>query len=129
MSETEVYIYYEDTDIGGVVYYANYLRYFERARTKAMIERGVDPAEWAKKGVVFTVVRAEVDYKSPATYGDTLIVKTGISDVKGPRLTFTYEVTDKRDGRLIALGKTGMACVGEGMRPRRIPDEIVERIA
>lgn len=129
MSETEIYIYYEDTDIGGVVYYANYLRYFERARTRAMIERGVDPARWAGKGVVFTVVRAEVDYKSPATYGDTLVVRTGITGVKGSRLSFTYEVTYKRDGRLVALGRTDMACVGEGMRPRRIPDEIVERIA
>lgn len=125
----EIDIYYEDTDCGGVVYYANYLRYFERARTKALLNRGVDPAEWMRKDVLFTVTRAEVGYKGPAAYGDTLLIETAIENAKGPRLTFTYKVTIKNGGRLVATGRTDMACVNGDMKPRRIPPEILEKIA
>ena len=68
----EVRIYYEDTDCGGVVYYGNYLKYFERARTQYLEERGLSVAELMKEGTVFVVVHAEVDYRSPARYGDRL---------------------------------------------------------
>jgi len=128
LSKTHIDIYYEDTDCGGVVYYASYLRFFERARTQALIGRGVDPAEWMRRGVLFTVTRAEVDYKSPAAYGDRLIVETKIENVKGSRLTFAYTVTNERNGGLVVTGKTDMACVNDRMRPRRIPPEIVERM-
>ncbi|MDH4185143.1 MAG: acyl-CoA thioesterase [Nitrospinota bacterium] len=123
---TEVDIFYEDTDCGGVVYYANYLRFFERARTRMMISLGVDPARWQKEGVVFAVYRAEVDYKAPAAYGDRLVIETTISDVTATRLTFHYVV--RVMDRIITTGLTKMACVGPDIRPRRIPDEIKEKI-
>ena len=66
----EIRIYYEDTDCGGVVYYANYLKYFERARTQYLEERGLSVAGLMNEGTVFVVVHAEVDYRSPARYGD-----------------------------------------------------------
>src|SRR3990172_6743469 len=68
----EVRIYYEDTDCGGVVYYANYLRYLERAENNYIEERGLSVAGLMNEGTVFVVVHAEVDYRSPARYGDTL---------------------------------------------------------
>ena len=68
----EIRIYYEDTDCGGVVYYANYLKYFERARTQYLEERGLSVAELRDGGTQFMVVHAELDYRSPARYGDTL---------------------------------------------------------
>ncbi|MDH5638639.1 MAG: YbgC/FadM family acyl-CoA thioesterase [Nitrospinota bacterium] len=120
--KTQVDIYYEDTDCGGVVYYANYLRFFERARTRMMIDLGVDPVYWQKQGVVFAVYRAEVDYKAPAVYGDRLEIETTISGVKPTRLTFNYVVRVR--GRVINTGLTKMACVGADMKPQRIPDEI-----
>ncbi len=125
----EVEIFYEDTDCGGVVYYANYLRYFERARTLAMRGMGIDVAKWAKDGVLFTVIRAQIEYKAPAMYGDILEVETVIRDVKGARLTFDYSITNKRDGRLTVTGATDMACVDSAMKPRRIPDEITKIIS
>ncbi|VAX17743.1 Tol-Pal system-associated acyl-CoA thioesterase [hydrothermal vent metagenome] len=128
MSKTVIEVYYEDTDCGGVVYYANYLRFFERARTKHFKERGVDPAEWMEKGVVFTVTRAEVEYKAPSKYGDTLVVDTDVESRGGARLTFTYKITKENDGALIVTGKTEMACVNDRMRPQRIPDQIMEKI-
>ncbi len=65
----EIRIYYEDTDCGGVVYYANYLKYFERARTDYLEQRGLSVAQLMKEGTVFMVVHAEINYKSPARYG------------------------------------------------------------
>ena len=124
--KTEVEIFYEDTDCGGVVYYANYLRFFERARTRMMISLGVDPAAWQKKGIAFAVHRAEVDYKAPAAYGDRLLIETTISDVTATRLTFNYTV--RLGEKTIVTGLTKMACVGPSFRPAAIPDEIVEKI-
>ncbi|HSV90356.1 MAG TPA: hotdog domain-containing protein, partial [Nitrospiraceae bacterium] len=62
----DIRIYYEDTDCGGMVYYGNYLKYFERARTQYLEERGLSVAELMKEGTMFVVVHAEVDYRSPA---------------------------------------------------------------
>jgi acyl-CoA thioester hydrolase len=122
-------VYYEDTDCGGVVYYANYLKYFERARTQMLIHHGVNPAEWMKKGVVFTVARAEVEYKSPAVYGDRLCVDTKIAKLKGARISFSYSVMRERDSHLLVTGVTDMACVNEKMRPIPIPEEIMGRLS
>ena len=128
MHRTLVRIFYEDTDCGGVVYYANYLRYFERARTLALLDRGVDPGEWMKRDVLFTVYRAEVDYKGPAQYGDTLVIETEITEIRGPRIYFGYTAVVEADGAVVAKGVTKMACVNELMKPRRIPDEILEKL-
>lgn len=122
-------IYYEDTDCGGVVYYANYLKYFERARTQMLIHHGVNPAEWMKKGVVFTVARAEVEYKSPAVYGDRLLVDTKITRLKGARVSFSYSALRGEEGQPLVTGVTDMACVNERMRPIPIPEEIMGRLS
>ena len=75
----EIRIYYEDTDCGGVVYYGNYLKYFERARTEYLESRGQSVAALMDQGTVFVVVHAEVDYRSPGRYGETLVVETSVS--------------------------------------------------
>ncbi len=126
---TPVEIYYEDTDTGQVVYYANYLKYFERARTQLLKSRRVDPAEWVKKGVTFAVTHAEADYRRPAVYGDLIEVETTVSVIRGTRLSFRYLIVRPRDGERLVTGRTDMACLNETMRPRRIPDEIVALIA
>ncbi len=72
----EIKIYYEDTDCGGVVYYANYLKYMERGRTEFLAERGVSVKGLMDEGTIFVVTRAELDYKSSARYGDTIVMET-----------------------------------------------------
>lgn len=124
----EVEVYYEDTDCGGVVYYANYLRFFERARTHVLKSMGFNPAKLAREGVVFAVTHAEVDYKSPAVYGDKLIIETVIGSVRSARLFFSYRITRESDEQLIVTGRTDMACVNDKMRAQRIPKEILEKI-
>jgi len=88
-------IYYEDTDCGGVVYYANYLKYFERARTQYLEQRGLSVAGLMKEGTLFVVVHAEIHYQSPARYGDRLLIDTQMSAVNPASFTFSHVVTDK----------------------------------
>lgn len=126
--KTRIEIYYEDTDTGGVVYYANYLKYFERARTGLLKSVGVDPAAWVKRGVTFAVIKAEVKYKSNAGYGDTICVETEVKLKGNVRLEFTYKVIHEEDGRTLVTGRTVLACLNEKMRPRRIPDDIKEKL-
>jgi len=92
----EINIYYEDTDCGGVVYYANYLRYFERARTEFMKSKGICLADFHKKGIIFTVYKVEVKYLSPAYYGETLSISTAIPAKKGARLIFHHIIKNKK---------------------------------
>ncbi len=124
----EIKIYYSDTDCGGVVYYANYLVYFEKARTEWMEERGAGVKDLAEKGVLFIVSKAEVNYRSPARYGDLLTVEVKAGKIGSARIVFTYRVVRKSDKKLIAEGSTDLACISEDIRPRRIPSEVLEKI-
>jgi acyl-CoA thioester hydrolase len=121
-SRMSIRIYYEDTDCGGVVYYANYLRYFERARTEYLRERGVDLRTWADKGLYFVVSRVEVAYKAPAYYSDLLEIETSVSEFSKASLTFLHAVRDQRSRR-VAESRVVLVCVSKG-RPRRIPEAI-----
>ncbi|MFQ5431560.1 MAG: acyl-CoA thioesterase [Nitrospinota bacterium] len=121
----EIDIYHEDTDCAGVVYYANYLRYFERARTKLLTDKNISLTDYQKKGVVFAVVNATVNYIQPAVYGDRLVIETKVDDVKNSSFTVHYVVSRKSDDRLIATGSTRMACISsDKKKPIRIPPDI-----
>ena len=120
----KIRIYYEDTDCGGVVYYANYLKYFERARTEFIRERGIDLAKLMEEGFLFTVSRAEVDYKAPAYYGDMLHVVTELAEVARASFTFSHTITRDGDGKRIVEGRAKLVCVKEGGKPVRLPDEL-----
>ena len=105
----EIRVYYEDTDCGGVVYYANYLKYFERARTEYLEMRGYSVAGLMEQGIVFVVVRAEVEYCSPGRYGETLVIDTNVGDVTRAALTFSHVIREKVSGRLIVTGSARLA--------------------
>ena len=120
-------IYYHDTDCGGVVYYANYLKFFEEARTEFFSERGLSIKELADAGTMFVVARQEIDYKLPAFYGDMLDVGAAISNISAARIDFEHEV--KKNGQLIAKAKTIMVCVDKTLKPKTIPEEIRKKIS
>jgi acyl-CoA thioester hydrolase len=96
----EVHIYYEDTDCGGVVYYANYLRYMERARTEYLASKGYSVKKLMDEGTIFMVLRAEVDYRSPARYGDTIEIETWVRDVTRATMIFEHIMRDKASRRI-----------------------------
>jgi acyl-CoA thioester hydrolase len=124
----DVKIYYEDTDCGNVVYYANYLRYMERARTEYMSVRGASVKSLIDQGTLFMIVRAEVDYRSSARYGDTLLVETWVSDTTGATITFQHTMKEKTSGRLITECKAVAVCVDVKGKPKRIPREALEKL-
>ncbi len=114
-------VYYEDTDAGGVVYHANYLRFAERARTEALREVGAPHAEMATEaGLFFMVRRVKVDYAAPARLDDLLVVATRALRIGGATVDLVQNVM--REETLLASLEVGLACVriADG-RPARIP--------
>ncbi|MEW6616553.1 MAG: YbgC/FadM family acyl-CoA thioesterase [Thermodesulfobacteriota bacterium] len=121
----EIRVYYEDTDCGGVVYYANYLKYFERARTEFLRDRGQPLKDYMEKGIGFIVVRAEVDYRFPARYNDVLDITTAVSNITRASFVMEYTVLRKEDEKLLASGMTRLACINKKGKPIRIPDSLL----
>ncbi len=126
----QVRVYYEDTDLGGVVYYANYLRYFERARSEWLRSLGVNQERMAAvEGVGFVVARAEIDFKVGARLDDLLSVSVKPVEVKRSYLWLEQEAR-LPDGRLCASARIQAACVRhKDMKPLPLPDELTARIA
>lgn len=120
----DVRIYYEDTDAGGVVYHANYIKYLERARTEYFRSHGFSVAELARDGFVFPVVRLEIDFKAPALHDDLLSVTTCPFRVGGSSITLCQKILRKNDGKLLIEGLVTLACISPALKARRIPLEI-----
>ena len=116
----EIKIYYEDTDCGGVVYYANYLKYFERARTGYLDARGVSVVNLRDQGTQFVVVHAELDYRSPARYGDTLVVETTLAAIGQASITFAHVLRDRTSGRLVVEGSAKLVTVDDQLKVTRL---------
>jgi len=123
----EVKIYYHDTDCGGVVYYANYLKYLEQARTEFFAQKGLSVRELAQAGTWFVVARQEIDYRSPASYGDVLFVDTNISSMTGVKIEFGHRIK-KQGGELVCEAKTITVCVGSDFKPKAIPQDVREAL-
>ena len=124
-----VRVYYEDTDAGGVVYHANYLRYAERARTEALRDAGIPHAELVQRwGLMFMVHRVEIDYVRPAMLDDLLVVETETLDVGGA--TMVLRQTVRGAGGACCVLRIKLACVRiGGNKPSRIPPEWREALA
>ncbi|MDP4992644.1 MAG: tol-pal system-associated acyl-CoA thioesterase [Marivita lacus] len=125
--EFPVRVYYEDTDMGGIVYYANYLRYIERARSDWVRTLGVDQNAMREgDGVVFVVRRVEADYLKPAKFDDALLVRTVVKAVTGVRLIMGQEVL--RGADLLFRAEVTVVCIGADGAPARLPANIRRRI-
>jgi acyl-CoA thioester hydrolase len=120
-------IYYHDTDCGGVVYYANYLKYIEEARTEFFRQKGISIKELALEGTLFVVARQEVDYKSPAFYGDTLEIETRFSQIRAAKMIAEHKIKNQ-EGVLVCSAKTVMVCVDKDIRPKAIPEALVNKL-
>ncbi len=119
----ELRVYYEDTDLAGVVYYANYLKFIERARSEFVRELGIDQkALHRDTGLVFAVRHLEADYLSPARFDDELVVRTEVAAVSGARLVLKQDVMRAAD-LLFSARVTLVALSGNG-RAGRMPASI-----
>jgi acyl-CoA thioester hydrolase len=117
---------YADTDAMGVVYYANYLVYFEVARTTALAELGHPYWDMEKRGVLIPVLRAHCEYHRPARYGDALTIRIARSRGGAARIRFDYEIRREGEDAPLATGFTEHAFVSPAGKPLRPPAEIIQ---
>ncbi len=116
-----VRVYYEDTDAGGVVYHANYLRFMERARTEWLRALGYEQDVLREDGFIFTVRSASLEFIRPARFNDQLDVSVTIRKIRGASVTIQQRITDQ-SGETVCEGDVRIACVDAGtLRPRPIP--------
>ncbi len=119
-------IYYHDTDCGGVAYYANYLKYFEEARTEFFACRGINLSEIAKEGFLFAVRKTDISYKQPARYGQVIEIKTTLSKVKNASLSFIQ--TAELGGTLLVYADTQIACINKDFKAAVMPDSLLSKL-
>jgi acyl-CoA thioester hydrolase len=123
-----VRVYYEDTDAGGVVFYANYLKFFERARTEMLRSYGFEQDRLLEQdNVIFVVRSVTIDYLKPARFNEQVLVNAKIIENKKTTLTFEQTVTRQHD--LLCSGKVRIACLdAQSMKPTLIPVAILEQL-
>ena len=119
-------VYYEDTDMAGIVYYANYLRYIERGRSEALRTAGIDQIALKAAGLVFVVRRVVADYLSPARFDDVLTVTTETTTTRPASLIMQQAVL--RGAHPLFTAEVTVACMSLDGRPRRLPPEVRSRL-
>ncbi|MDA0740125.1 MAG: YbgC/FadM family acyl-CoA thioesterase [Nitrospirae bacterium] len=124
----DIKIYYEDTDCGGVVYYANFLKYFERARTEYLADHGLSVAELQQQGTLFLVTHAEVFYRSSAHYGETLEIETTVVPKRKTAIIFAHTIREQKSQRMIVEGSATLVTVDKTGKVRRIPNSVLEAV-
>jgi len=120
--ELPLRVSYADTDQMGMVYYANYLVYFERGRTEWLRDNGSAYRALEDQGLYFPVIECSLKYHSPARYDDVICIKTSVGDVGPASVEFLYEISC--DGRIIVTGKTKHPLVNKNFKPTRLPADL-----
>ncbi len=116
----ETRVYFEDTDFAGIVYYANYLKFIERARTELVRTLGVDQTQLrADRNIVFAVRKLEAEYLEPACFDDVIQVETSLRTVSGARIVLGQDVL--RRGTVLFRSTVTLAALTDSGRPTRIP--------
>lgn len=121
-SRTTIQVRFAETDLMGIVHHANYLVYFEAARVDFIHRRGVSYEEWLKEGVHLPVVEVAIRYKKAARFDEVLTVEA--TCVELTRVTVKFEYRILRGDDVLVTGSTLLACVGDNIAPKRIPDAI-----
>jgi acyl-CoA thioester hydrolase len=119
-------VIYGDTDQMGVVYYANYFRYFEFSRSEFFRARGGNYTALEQQGFGLPVVSAHCDYRRPAKYEDLLNIDVHVSELRRASLRFDYVVTRDGDAEVLVTGHTVHACVGPHGKPTGLPESVVK---
>ena len=120
-------VYWEDTDGGAIVYYANYLRFFEGARGHFIRNLGLSYGEIERRGILLPVLEASVQYLKSARYDDVLLVHLSHTRTR-VKIRFDYKVHRQADDAVLALGHTVHVCVGPELKPTRAPDWLLEKL-
>jgi acyl-CoA thioester hydrolase len=114
-------IYYQDTDAGGVVYFANYLKLFEKSWFEYLISIGISLPEWEKSDTYLIIRNASLDLMDKLKYGDIVQVDTSLKEIKNSYFIMSHSVS--KDGKVTTKGEIRMACINGQGRPKRMPEE------
>lgn len=114
-------IYYQDTDAGGVVYYANYLKFIEKSWFEYLMSIGLSLPEWESRGTYMIIKNASLNLIEPLRYGDTIIVVTDITDVRNAYFILSHRVM--KGNKVVAECETKMVCIDGKGRPKRMPED------
>ncbi|TKB54600.1 tol-pal system-associated acyl-CoA thioesterase [Ferrimonas aestuarii] len=122
-------VYYSDTDAGGVVYHANYLNFFEHARSEMLRQSGFEQDELMQQGVVFVVSNINLDFVRPAKFNQQLVVDTQITKLGGASMAFEQQLLDQ-DGQVYCQADVKVVCVdATSFKPQPIPKSIKQELA
>ena len=121
-------IYYHDTDAGGVVYYGNYLKYLEEARTEFLEKTGLSVTKLHEQGFFFAVRKCSVTYKSPARYGDTVICDAKLIKLSAAQIFMEQTIHHKASGRLLIEAEVSLVCLSKDFKPQEVPQELREKL-
>jgi len=124
-----VRVYYEDTDSGGVVYYANYLKFMERARTEYLRHKGFEQDQLIEQqNIIFAVRSVQCDYKSPARFNDDLTVTAKVIELKKASMLFEQKIVkNNQPNKILCQGQIRIACLhADNFKPCAIPNSIME---
>ncbi len=125
-----VRVYVEDTDLGGIAYHANYLKFMERARTELLRQCGYSQQQLTRDDMLFVVSQVDGRYLQPARLDDELLVSVAIEEASGARVTFQQKITRASDSVLLYQAKVVVACVSASrLKPRRWPANMLEQMA
>lgn len=127
--EYERVSFYYETDRMNVIHHSNYIRWFEEARIHYMEEVGYSYAKMESEGIMMPVLSAECEYKNSVKFGDSVVIKTAISEFNGFKMTVQYLVINKNTGKLCARGKTTHCFTDMEMKPTRIKRTFPELFA
>lgn len=129
MHRHQVRVYYEDTDAGGIVYYANYLKFMERARTEWLRSLGFEQDTLMEQSVAFVVKRVEMHNYAPARFNELLSIDSQVVELKGASMTFKQTIKNKQE-TILVTGEVLVACVNlDSMKPRRLPRTLLGEIS
>lgn len=127
MHEFSLRVYYEDTDLAGIVYYANYLKFIERGRSEWVRGLGIDQTVLKRDhGIVFAVRRVEADYLRPARFDDVLVVRTALVETGGARIVLDQSVwrDDGAQGETLFIARVVLVCLSDEGGAARLPADV-----
>ncbi len=117
-------IYYHDTDAGGIVYYGNYLKYLEEARTEFLEKKGLSVELFRERKFLYAVRKCTITYKSPARYADTIICDAVLKQTTAAQIIFDQKIYEKKSGRLLVEAEVTLVSLNEDFKPTAIPEDL-----
>ncbi len=121
-------IFFHDTDAGGVVYYGNYLKYMEEARTEFLEKRKLSVGDFHKQGFLYAVSQCSIHYRSPARYGETLVCGAELVKVTAVKLIFNQTIHEKLSHRLVVEAEVTLVCLNKEFKPAAIPEDMKSQL-